>query len=374
MIQPDPQPRDAGAAPGKPWKGLVVLTGIYVGLTLFSAIQHHVWDSGTAHPSTWPQSLVKGLQWPTPWYFLTPLLLAVDDRIQATGRSIWVRVALHAGGMGLAFLPFAVLTFLVETAGMTLLRGWAWTRLHGPHPFSNLLAHFLEVPFMYCTVLLANAAIRQARARREGEVRAAKLAGRLSEARLALLQRQIHPHFLFNALQAVSTLLHRDPAQADAVLVRLSGLLRSLLDQVGTGETSLRLELEMTRRYLEIEEMRFQDRLTVAWDVDDDLQEARVPALVLLPLVENAIRHGLSPKIGPGRLDISVRREGPALRFSVDDDGLGATFPIRPGVGLGNTRERLEALYGEAGTLGVEARAGGGFHACVRLPLREGRP
>ncbi len=237
----------------------------------------------------------------------------------------------------------------------------------------NLFGGFLNVPFVYFVILLGAEAMTHAQARQEDEIQAGRLARQLSDARLALLQRQLHPHFLFNALQAISTLLHRDPATADRLLVRLSDLLRAMLDDASGQTLSLRTELELIRKYLDIEQARFGDRLTVEWRVDESLLDCQVPSLIVLPLVENAIRHGLSPKIGPGRLAIAVRSEGPLLVLTVEDDGRGATLPLRAGLGVGNTRERLGALYGERATLSIDTAQDAGFRARIQIPLHEGR-
>jgi two-component system LytT family sensor kinase len=212
--------------------------------------------------------------------------------------------------------------------------------------------------------------MKHAQARQEGEIQAGRLARQLSDARLALLQRQLHPHFLFNALQAISTLIHREPGTADKLLVRLSSLLRAMLDDASSQTLSLRTELDLTRKYVEIEQVRFGDRLHVEWSVDDALLDIQVPSLIVLPLVDNAIRHGLSAKVGPGRLKIGAGSEVASLLLTVEDDGLGAAVPLRLGLGIGNTRERLTTIYGEHATLMIDTSPQGGFCATIRIPLR----
>jgi two-component system, LytTR family, sensor kinase len=252
--------------------------------------------------------------------------------------------------------------------------GWTVSQLVAFVPTTlNLFGAFLSVPFVYFLILLGAAAMKQAQARQQEELEAGRLARHLSEARLALLQRQLHPHFLFNALQAISTLLHRDPVTADRLLVRLSDLLRAMLDDASGQTLSLRKELEVIRKYLDIEQARFGDRLTIDWRVDESLLDSQVPSLIVLPLVENAIRHGLSPKVGPGRLTIGVRSEGPFLVLAVEDDGRGATLPLSEGLGVGNTRERLRALYGERARVSIDTAQDAGFRARIQIPLHEGR-
>lgn len=310
-----------------------------------------------------------------PWAFLAPLVLFVDRRIQRSRPGRFGYLARHLVGMLVVFVPYWLILRSIALVWTCTVSGWHRGQLAVLLPTKlNLLGALLNVPFVYLLVLLGAEAMKHAQARREEAAQADRLARQLSEARLALLQRQLHPHFLFNALQAISTLLHRDPATADRVLVRLSEVLRATLDHASGQTLSLRQELELTRKYLDIEQVRFGSRLRVAWDVDEATLEVAVPSLVVLPLVENAIRHGLSPKVGPGQLTIGARVEGPRLLLTVDDDGLGATPPLPLGLGMGNTKERLAALYGDRATLRVDTAPMKGFHASLSIPIEEVRP
>lgn len=191
--------------------------------------------------------------------------------------------------------------------------------------------------------------------RRESQARAIKAANletRLVEARLKTLQAELHPHFLFNTLHAISTLVHTNPEAADRMISRLSDLLRLTFDVAGASAVSLQEELEFLQKYLEIEQIRFQDRLSVLYDVDAETLDAEVPRLILQPLVENAIKHGVSPRSGRGLIQISSRIRDAALWIEVRDNGVGlsghALSRLNAGVGLSNTRARLECLYGTA--------------------------
>jgi len=323
----------------------------------------------------WPL-LIKGeLGGIMPWAFLAPIVLAMGRRVRIGQVGIPRFVGAHLLGMLLVFVPYWFLQRLFTLTWDCLASGWSSVHLAALIPTAkSLIASFGFVPLLYLLILFGAEAMQQAQARREEELQAGRLAGQLAEARLALLQRQLHPHFLFNALQAISTLLHRDPATADALLVRLSTLLRAMLEQASGQTLSLRTELDLTRKYLEIEQVRFADRLSIDWQVDETLLELQVPSLVVLPLVENAIRHGLSPKVGPGRLRISATREEGWMLLAVLDDGLGSNLPLRPGVGIANTRERLQALYGGQASLDIETRTEGGFSARIRIPLPEVEP
>jgi len=173
-------------------------------------------------------------------------------------------------------------------------------------------------------------------------------------------------------------LVHDDPAAADRMIARLSTLLRHSLDNTGASEVPLREELGFVASYLEIEQTRFEDRLGVAWDVDPAALDARVPHLLLQPLVENAVRHGIAPRGAPGVVRISARRDDGLLRLEVRDDGVG--FPVGPsdmprrGVGLPNTRARLVQLYGERHTFEVRGADEGGTVTTVTIPFRRAHP
>lgn len=204
-------------------------------------------------------------------------------------------------------------------------------------------------------------------------VRAAHLEARLAEARLKTLEAELHPHFLFNTLHAISTLVHTQPESADRMISRLSDLLRITFARSGAACVPLHEELEFLQKYLEIEQTRFEDRLTVGYEIDPDTLDAEVPRLILQPLVENAIKHGVAPRSGPGTVSIASRREGDQLHLVVRDNGVGLTGGARArlhgGVGLSNTRDRLECLYGTDHALDfVESNPG--LIVEMRLPFR----
>ena len=208
----------------------------------------------------------------------------------------------------------------------------------------------------------------------ERERRAAELEQRLTAARLQALQMQLNPHFLFNTLNAVASLMHQDVDAADRVLIRLSELLRRALDTRDRQEVPLREELAFLDRYLEIEQTRFGDRLKVERKIDKTLLDQSVPNLVLQPLVENAIKHGIEPQRQPGLIRLEVRRGAGHMVLTVRDNGVGYD-PSRPtrrghGIGLGNTRRRLEQLYGKRQELVIRNAEGGGTEVLIRLPCQ----
>jgi signal transduction histidine kinase len=212
-------------------------------------------------------------------------------------------------------------------------------------------------------LLEARAEARAERARRAEQEALA------SRAELARLQAQIEPHFLFNTLSNVISLIDADPAAARGMLLDLTALLRTSLARTRQGEVTLAEELDLLRAYLGIMGMRMGDRLAWRIDATDELLGARLPPLLVQPLVENAIRHGIEPKTAGGRIDVDCRRDGEALVIAVADSGRGCDAAKAQGIGLANVRERLAACYGEAASLVLEANAAGGVTARLRLPL-----
>jgi hypothetical protein len=208
---------------------------------------------------------------------------------------------------------------------------------------------------------------------RERETQAARLREQLTDARLHALRMQLNPHFLFNTLNAISAMISENPGAADRMVVKLSELLRLSLDQEKPQESPLSEELAFLDRYLEIEKVRFGDRLQVEIRIQDETKDAAVPSLILQPIVENAIRHGIEPSETAGRLWIEAACENGSLCLRVRDSGPGLAAGVdnlREGIGLSNTRSRLRHLYGENGTLELSTPAGGGLEARIRIPFR----
>jgi len=274
---------------------------------------------------------------------------------------------------------------LVASAGFSLvymaLRAWVgqWQgRLTGtPISFGEAFSPLLFKTFLlnlliYWVVVSVTHAFDYYRQVREREVRAVELEKRLTEARLQALQMQLNPHFLFNTLHAISALMHKDVEAADRMIARLSDLLRYALESTGEQEVSLRQELDFLRRYLEIEQTRFGSRLTVEMDIAPDTLDSRLPNLILQPIVENAIQHGIEPHSRPGLIRIRSRRENGGLRIEVRDNGGGLPDGklSREGVGLSNTRARLKQLYADRHRFEFDNSPQGGLVVGLTLPLR----
>jgi LytS/YehU family sensor histidine kinase len=206
---------------------------------------------------------------------------------------------------------------------------------------------------------------------RERELAASRLGAQLAQAELHALRMQLNPHFLFNAMNSISMLVrHGKQTEAVRTVAGLSDLLRTLLDEERPHEVSLREEITLLTRYLEIEKIRFSDRLAVTISVPDQLLDARVPSLILQPLVENAIRHGIARRTASGRLTVTAEQSGDRLVLQVIDDGPGLqpAGPNGTGVGLRNTRARLQQLYGQQQRLDLRNGDSAGTVATIELP------
>ena len=272
-------------------------------------------------------------------------------------------------------LVAAIMLALARTSVMVVL-GWyvPWVRVA---PFRFQFWGTSSQNFLFYALLLGiGHLVLYYRRYREREHAAELLARGLTEARLQSLKMQLQPHFLFNTLNAISALIPADAKPARRMLALLGDLLRTTLEQKETQEVTLREELAFLKPYLEIEQARLEDRLTVVMNVAPDTLDARVPHLILQPLVENAVRHGIAARIEPGRVEISASRE-PDDRFlllEIRDDGRGlgraSEAGSRMGVGLTNIRSRLEQLYGGEHRFTLENQAGGGVRVRISLPFR----
>ena len=224
---------------------------------------------------------------------------------------------------------------------------------------------------IYWVIVAVSFAFDYYRKFRERELRAAELEKSLMQARLQSLQMQLNPHFLFNSLHSISALMHQDVEAADRMIVRLSDLLRAALENSDAQEVTLREELKFLQSYLEIEQIRFGSRLTVQTEIPTETLDACVPNLILQPLLENAIRHGIEPHAKPGRIELRARKINGELTLDVSDNGAGVrdAHAVSEGVGLSNTRARLRTLYGEAHHFELGNRPEGGLRVRLTIPF-----
>ena len=230
-----------------------------------------------------------------------------------------------------------------------------------------------DVTGTYIPIVLIAHAMSYYRRFRERELRTTQLEGQLAKAHLQTLKSQLQPHFLFNTMHSISALMLTDVNAADRMMSRLSDLLRMSLESVGTQITTLNRELEFVHCYLDIEKVRFEERLHVIFDIAPETLDAQVPHLLLQPLVDNAVKHGISKVPGGGEIRIAVSTQNGELQLKIEDNGPGfkglSTVPVN-GLGLRITRERLESLYGQNHSFEVVSPPNGGVTICVSIPLR----
>ena len=298
------------------------------------------------------------------WAALTPVAFLLAGRlVLRRGNWWWAGPLLLVAGIVIGVLHLTVFVRLLPMIGyQTTFRAR-----------QTVLVTKLHSDVLTCWTLFAiRHGIEYYRRYRVRELAASQLQAKLAVAQLEVLKMQLQPHFLFNTLNGIATLLRRDPATAEEMLLSLSDLLRIALSSSHRQEIPLREEMDFLGRYLAIQRMRFGDRLRVTEEIETSAMDCLVPALLLQPLVENAIRHGLEPSGKPGELRIAAARDGEWLRLTVEDDGVG--LPLcdlnRAGVGLANVRERLAALYGAAHEFSIAERPGGGVVVNIRLPAR----
>ena len=338
---------------------------------LFFASQSYLSQVYWGRGPSWAQAVLVWMSCAFCWAVLTPGMLYVARRFPLR-REGWPRtLAVHLLAASF-FSPLALVIYLLVRRLLAFADPAAGAQIP---PFKILLvSEFHAGILIYCAVVGISFTLDYYRRYRERDLRAAQLESQLAQAQLDALRKQLQPHFLFNTLNTVSILIDEDTRAAREMLVRLSDLLRATLDRGRAHEVTLRQELEFIEGYLEIERTRFQDRLTVTVAADPQTLDARVPDLILQPIVENAIRHGVAPRAAAGRIEIHAERLNGSLRLQVRDDGRGLPDGTNGtngrGVGIANTRARLAQLYGAEHDFEMRAAPGGGLCVEITIPFR----
>ena len=307
-----------------------------------------------------------------PWTFFTVGILWVARRcnLEREGMKRWILG--HVGTSVLVSLVYFTVYAWLLSGQKSVMDG---STFEFGNLFKKLVIFYLHVVLViYWVIVLSHQSWGYYQRSRERERQASALATELVRTRLEVLRMQLNPHFLFNTLHTISALIHENPDDADRIVARLSELLRVSLEQSDSQEVPLRQELSFLERYLQIEQTRFQDRLAVEMEIESGLDSVLVPSLILQPLVENAIRHGIEPREDTGRVKIGARRLNGMLELKVSDNGPGLpeaeVAPRREGVGLSNTRSRLSHLYGADHRFELTPASGGGLEARLLIPCR----
>jgi two-component system LytT family sensor kinase len=338
----------------------------FAGWTLVAFIFAILLKSAMEENVGWRRVITSSLgQWYA-WGALFPGIYWLARRFPLESPRLASRLSVHlAVAIFVAFLHPSLQAILVW-----IIRGFS-------DPLMLIASRLAHEAFSICTLgfvlywvmLLASHTMHFQSRLRAQELRASRLEAQLAQAQLSALKMQLHPHFLFNTLHSISALLHGDVEAADRMVARLGDFLRLTLENSESQEVTLEQELEFLRCYLEIEMTRFQDRLRVEFDIGPGTLDALTPNLILQPLVENAIRHGIAHRIEPGCVEIRSERRGDKLRIEVRDDGPGFASNTA-GIGLTNTRARLERLYGSGYVLQLNNGTQNGAIVILEIPFR----
>jgi signal transduction histidine kinase len=344
----------------------LVYTGLWLLLTCVFASQ--LYFAGYVTP--WPRAFAAEAIYWLAWWILVPAVFWWCRRLRETRWSVRAPALLLGAAVALLLAPLIAQSLHIVQIQLNACLGDCGPALapfSGPWFDQAIRSAGVNLP-VYAGFVLAWHAMSFYREARDRQMQAVELESLLQRAQLEALRSQLNPHFLFNALHSMAELVHSDPKLAEQLIVRLGELLRQALSSSNQPEVTLGEELEFIRGYVAIEQMRLGERLRVNWDVDAAALPARVPSLVLQPLVENAIQHGIAAAAGPGTLSIAARRDGDFLRLEVRDNGPGlARAEPAPGIGLANTRARLQRLYGERQRFELEA--GDGLTVRLQVPL-----
>lgn len=368
--------------PRRRWTRAFLLVSVaWTAVAILFAGQLAIYFRSSGQPYRWSQILLWSV---VDWYTmgaLTPLVVWLARRYRFE-RARWIpaAVAVHVCGAWL----YGFFTTVLHASTAHLL-----ARFITPPPFvlrrisQNILDQLLDIlawdVMIYAAIVAIAAAVDSSRRLRERDVRASQLETQLAHAQLQALKTQLQPHFLFNTLNSISALVQKDPRGADRMIARLADLLRHSLEMNGNQEVPLRQEIELLQKYLDIQKTRFRERLRVEVQIDASATDTLVPNLILQPLVENAILHGISARRDGGRVTIRASVAGTVLDLEVSDDGPGFADlpPTTRGLGLANTTARLQHLYGLPDAIELSNAPAGGAVARIRIPVarsRAGKP
>lgn len=356
------------------WKRLAIIWGIWTFIGIVFTLQSYFTSFRSERPAPFLDSLYVQMTWAYLWALATPFVLWAASRLPIE-RNNWIRSSL-------LHVPLSIVlsVFITALGHVALWFYWGWS-MSRPFSFERMgrfvVANFSEGIGIYLLIALTSYAFSYYRRYREGQVKTLRLEAQLSQAQLHALKMQLHPHFLFNTLHSISALLSNDTASARKMITRLGDFLRLTLDNSGSQEVTLKQEIEFLSCYLEIERIRFQDRLVTHVNVPHQTLDAKVPNLILQPIVENAIRHGIAPRSTPGLIEIGAEQRNGTLRIQVRDNGPGlpthrtSENMFQKGLGLANTETRLERLYGAAHLFDFRNSPAGGLVVTLEIPFHK---
>ncbi len=349
------------------WRYILGGWGVYA---MYMSITSYVVNARLGQPITLATAIAADFSYSAVWVLLTPVVLWLVHQYRFEKGRQYKVFLLHLGASVLIALLHKAVHGVLYSVFRLLVEGqpFSWEL-----QYRATLAYFDYGIQVYWIILLLDYLLEYYNRFREKELRASQLESQLAHSQLNALKMQLQPHFLFNTLNAISVLIKKDPGVARTMLGKLSDLLRFTLENVTSQEISLRVEMDYLERYLSIEKTRFEDRLTVKTNIPSELLHAQVPTMILQPLVENAIKHGVAQQRGPASIEVHANRHNGALLLQVIDNGKGLPTAehLREGVGLTNTRARLNRLYGSASSLELSESPTGGVVAQITIPWHE---
>jgi two-component system LytT family sensor kinase len=353
---------------------------IFAGWTLFAffdASQAIFINSYRENPLVWWRVLSWDLAFCYLWFLLTPVVLRLSRRFSFERGHIVKSLSSHLVAAILLSLFHLTIYTLIDPFLPRFSERDLVPRTVFFEKFKFFVIGYMHLCLIsYCGALTINYLVQYYRAYHERALRASQLEASLAVARLETLKSQLHPHFLFNTLNAIVVLVRKNRnKEAEDMLTGLSELLRHSLENIGVQEVSLRHEIDFLKIYFEIEQVRFKDRLKVQLEIEPETLKASVPNLILQPLVENAIRHGVGKQRYAGLVEITAQRQNGSLIIQVRDNGPGLSGDWTAGdggfgIGIPNTRARLRQLYGDAQTFDIRNSESGGAVVVLKIPFR----
>jgi two-component system LytT family sensor kinase len=343
----------------------MLITTVWTVFGLVMAMLTHFLTSTSPSPLSWSSSLFREMVYAYLWLLLTPVILRLVWRFPIDIRGRWLNILLH-------LVLSLVVSFIHKLSYQSLLF-WLEPAFNLPTKATSIFPavySYLDYGAMiYWIFVLIQLSVNYARMYREKSLRAAQLETQLVQAQLHALKMQLNPHFLFNTLNTILVLIDANPALARGTLLKFSELLRMVLESNNEQTVSLDKEIEFLKKYLEIEQLRFTDRLNISFNADVHTLNACVPFLILQPLAENAIRHGVAKRRGDAELIVRSFQTNGSLVLEVENNAPSEHEPIVERIGLSNTRQRLQKLYGERAELMLQHTSGGRFISHISLPF-----
>lgn len=350
------------------WRKWLYIFGAWTLAALFFASNFVLQNQISAQPISVWQAVSIQLASSYGWFALMPIILWLANRYPLDRRENLARnVVINL--IGCIALVLVHLAWDAFSQSFLNYRRRQFETYFSAFAFQFFLNfHWSFLVYLEINIILYG--IRYYNKFRAGELRASKLEARLAQTRLKILQMQLHPHFLFNTHNAIAELIHKDPSAAERMVENLSDLLRMSLNKLNVEEVSLQQELEFLNKYLEIEQTRFHDRLKIKKTIAPDTLDATVPNMILQPLIENAVKHGIAPLLEGGTIEIRTIKENGNLRVEICDDGVGAAKEIVEGIGISNTRTRLKQLYYGAHEFTIESNKIRGTSVNLTVPFK----